>query len=233
MKEHRNFLIKHLVNNRTPYHLFHFTSTKVETIIRDTQSLRLTKFDRSNDNLEFSYGLNIIKECLGTFRDSDDAKAAFIEKFIPFFEEEIKAPQVFFYMVCFCLDSENSYLKKNYAKKDGGMLNFDFNNQDFSGLAGLLAPVIYSKRVFIRRIENGLMNYFNYMKENIETWIRDKTYDENMKNLILTLLRDLFSAAAFVKRARFNPEQEYRMIQWGTEHEKHYIYLKLRPRVLR
>ncbi len=84
----------------------------------------------------------------------------------------------------------NFYIQCNQAANDqrGRYKQTRYSRFEEFCISGLLAPVIYSKKVFVRRINQGQMNYFNYLKENIETWMRDNTYDENMRNLMLTLV---------------------------------------------
>jgi hypothetical protein len=203
--------------------LYHFTRSHTSTIILDSQQLRLTKFDLSNDNKEFTLGLSIVSNILYEFVHRNEYNKHHFEKFMNHFEKEVKNPQMIFHMACFCRKKNNRYLHKHYAENGkGSCLKFVLCKENKSNY--LLYEVVYSERTLKRRASKTLQKYYSYLKDN-----EGEIYkiDEHANEFFILLLRDLMVLSAIYKRSRFASEREVRMLSFSKNIDQEYDFFNL------
>jgi len=71
---------------RSDVELYHFTRSETSKIILDSQQLRLTKYNLSNDNKEFSLGLSIVLAVLSEFVLKNSYTKHHFNKFVNHFK---------------------------------------------------------------------------------------------------------------------------------------------------
>jgi hypothetical protein len=216
------FVVKKFIL-RSDSELYHFTRASTSDIILESQQLRLTKFDLSNDNKEFSLGLSIVSDVLAEFVQRNDYTRKHFEKFMNYFGEEVHKPQMIFHMVCFCRRKNNRYLHKHYAENGkGNCLRFVLCKENKTNY--LLYEVIYSERTLKRRALKTIYKYYSYLKNNEAEIYKNH---EHAGEFFILLLRDLMVLSATYKRNRFASEREVRMLSFSKDLDQEYDFFKL------
>lgn len=196
--------------------LFHYTSPTSFPLIQKSEKLWFSRFDNSNDDLEFRYGLNLAIRQFRLASKNDLFSKDIFEKYIPFLEQEKNNPSLIFMMACFSSIKKSRYLWWKYAHKNQGRcLEFIFSDQEMKNMGPVIFRfVIYKRKKFKKLVLQIIREYSMFIRQNIRNWISDDTYNSNMGNLIISMHRDIFTLSSFCKRRRFRNELEYRIAIW-------------------
>jgi len=201
---------------KTPTYLYHYTSIGNAKNILASNELWASKYNRSNDHFEFSYGLNLAKDVINKFVNDTKTQNIF-DKFLLFFKDEINNPTMFYYMVCFSTSHKCLYLYRNYSKgKKGSIIELKLSKKDI-GHDPILVKVNYSSNYFKKTIFNIMNWYRNYIFNNAQYWLNNHCYDECCKDTFIYLIRDIFLASSSFKKFKFHLEQEVRLVSWGND----------------
>jgi len=223
-----NIFIRHFILKRPPV-LFHYTSTQASESILKNRELWFSKFDLSrNDSQEFRKGLDLCTTNLKHLVSENQNLSNVFDRFIVFLEIEVKEPELFFYMACFCRSNTNSHLLKNYSgRTSGSLLHFSFDERDFGGQI-VSMDVCYSEKKIKKKNSRLIWGYYWFIQKNFDEWVGIGKYDEFCRDIFIYLLRDIFILSSSYKRNRFSLERETRIITWGTnlKEERKIIPLK-------
>lgn len=207
---------KTFLNTDIPEPLYHYTKKQTADIIENSKKFRFTKFDNSNDNLEFKYGLSLIQKILRNEFKQDRLIKAIFEKYLIFITSETVDPKLIFMMACFSRSKKSRHLWWNYADQQRGRcLQIEFDQAEVDKLEHIVCrDVIYSVVRFRKLALRLVREYTKVVHENFHEWRIDGSYEANMGHLMLSLHRDFFILSSFFKRRKYRSEVEYRIARW-------------------
>lgn len=196
--------------------LYHYTSEYCSELIKNSGKIWLSRFDNSNDDLEFRHGLQLTLKHYASLSKKDSFTKALFEKYISFLNKEIRDPKMIFMMVCFSKSRRSQHLWWKYGnKKSGHCLEFKFDQHEINAMGAVICrEVFYSKKRFKKLAFKLIREYSILVKSNLNSWLNDDTYESNMHNVMLSMHKDIFILSSFCKIRKFRNEKEYRLAVW-------------------